>query len=69
MRPTPRTDTAVKDMLADEFDFVELARTLERELAEAVELIQRIAESVPAERHYEYTTGIARVFLKRVEGK
>ena len=73
MRPTPRTDAlyrrhhpaqAMPDMNQSYAAFVEHARTLERELAEAVELLQFITSHTDK----RFWTD-ARAFLKRMEQK
>ena len=66
---TPETDAHIKITRchADSDVSVAFARTLERELAEAMELIKMIAASVPSKQHYEYTTGLARAFFKRMK--
>ena len=82
MRPTPRTDAlyrrhhpaqAMPDMNQSYSAFVEHARTLERELAEAVELLKAIIilddGDQPDLWHYQDEFNAARAFLKRMEQK
>ena len=85
MRPTPRTDVAaigfgrlLVENTPDKFAMMELvaanfARTLERELAEAVELLRAIVVLDDGDKpdlwHYQDEFVAARAFLKRMEGK
>lgn len=72
MRPTPRTDALVKVVLGEEVcaatEMKDHARTLERELAEAVSLIQVIVDLDEQDRP-DLWHRQARVFLQRMESK
>ena len=81
MRPTPRVDAAAKrgsDLGMANMTWSgiwPLARILERELAEAVELLQSVTEALAGEYPEDNSiTDLVRVnqahaFLKRMEGK
>ena len=75
MRPTPRTDAIEFKIAGYPVLLVQakFARALERELAEAVELLRAIVVLDDGDKpdlwHYQDEFVAARAFLKRMEGK
>lgn len=79
MRPTPRVDAFANEPAVDQStagiasDWCKFACTLERELAEAVELLRAIVVLDDGDKpdlwHYQDEFVAARAFLKRMEGK